>query len=68
MIALLLYYVGIGLILALPLIYVVEEVDEVPSVNTREVFLTVFMWPWLWILLLTSFVQFLIKQTCTKIK
>jgi hypothetical protein len=68
MIGFLLYYVGIGLILALPLIYVVEEVDEVPRVTPYEVFLTIFLWPWLWILLIKMFVQFLIKELCTWIK
>jgi len=68
MIALLLYYVGIGLILALPLIYVVEEIDEVSSVNPREMALTIFAWPWLWILLGRMFVEFLIKEICTKTK
>jgi hypothetical protein len=68
MIALLLYYVGIGLILALPLISMVETVDEVSSVNPREMVLTIFLWPWLWVLLGKMFVEFLIKELCTKTK
>lgn len=68
MIDFLLYYVGVGLILALPLISMVETVDGVPSVNPREMVLTIFLWPWLWILLGKMFVEFLIKELCTKTK
>lgn len=68
MLGFLLYYVGIGLILALPLISMVETVDEVSSVNPREIVLTIFLWPWLWVLLGKMFVEFLIKELCTKTK
>jgi hypothetical protein len=68
MLGFLLYYVGIGLILALPLISMVETVDEVSSVNPREMVLTIFLWPWLWVLLGKMFVEFLIKELCTKTK
>ena len=68
MLGFLLYYVGVGLILALPLISMVETVDEVSSVNPREMVLTIFLWPWLWILLGKMFVEFLIKELCTKTK
>ncbi len=68
MLGFLLYYVGVGLILALPLISMVETVDEVSSVNPREIVLTIFLWPWLWVLLGKMFVEFLIKELCTKTK
>jgi hypothetical protein len=68
MLGFLLYYVGVGLILALPLISMVETVDEVSSVNPREMVLTIFLWPWLWVLLGKMFVEFLIKELCTKTK
>lgn len=61
-----LYYVGIGLVLALPLISVVEITDEVEGVTLREVVLTIFGWPYLWILLIKMFVQFIIRELCTK--
>jgi hypothetical protein len=68
MLGFLLYYVGVGLILALPLISMVETVGEVSSVNPREMVLTIFLWPWLWVLLGKMFVEFLIKELCTKTK
>lgn len=61
-----LYYVGIGLVLSLPLISMVETVDEVEGVTPREVVLTIFGWPYLWILLIKMFVQFIIRELCTK--
>lgn len=61
-----LYYVGIGLVLSLPLISLVETVDEVEGVTPREVVLTIFGWPYLWILLIKMFVEFVIRELCTK--
>lgn len=61
-------YFAIGLVLALPLIAMVESVKEVPSCTKKEVILTVFLWPWLWLLLGQMFVEFLIKQLCIKTK
>lgn len=61
-----LYYVGIGLVLSLPLISMVESVGEVEGVTSREVVLTIFGWPYLWILLVKMFVKFVIKELCTK--
>ena len=62
------YYVGIGLILALPLIALVQSTDEVKSVSTKEVFLTIFFWPWLWVLLGKMFVEFVKDELCIKTK
>jgi len=64
----LLYYVGIGLILALPLIALVQSTDEVESVSTKEVFLTIFFWPWLWVLLGKMFFNFVKDELCIKTK
>lgn len=64
----LLYYVGIGLVLALPLISLVQNDDEAEPVNTREVFLTIFFWPWLWVLLGQMFFNFIKNQLCIKTK
>lgn len=60
------YYVGIGLVLSLPLISLVETVDEVEGVTPSEVVLTIFGWPYLWILLIKMFVEFVIRELCTK--
>lgn len=61
-------YFAIGLILALPLIGLVENVKDMSSCTKKEVLLTVFLWPWLWALLGQMFVKFLIKELCIKIK
>lgn len=57
-----LVYVGIGLILALPLLSVSTCVGDDNSINTKEVFLTIFFWPWLWVLLGKLFVEFVNKS------
>lgn len=64
----LLYYVGIGLVLALPLISLAQSNDEVESVSTKEVFLTIFLWPWLWVLLGKMFFNFIKDELCIKTK
>lgn len=64
----LLYYVGIGLVLALPLIALVQNTDEVECVSTKEVLLTIFFWPWLWVLLGKMFFNFVKDELCIKTK
>lgn len=64
----LLYYVGIGLVLALPLISLAQSNDEVESVSTKEVLLTIFLWPWLWVLLGKMLFNFVKDELCIKTK
>jgi hypothetical protein len=62
------YYIGIGLVLTLPLISLAYSNGEVETVSTKEVFLTVFLWPWLWALLGKMIFNFIKKELCIKIK
>lgn len=60
----LLHYILIGVILTLPLIAVIQQDQEGDPITPRELFLSIFLWPWLWILLINMFVKFIIGRVC----
>jgi ABC-type iron transport system FetAB permease component len=57
-----LHYVFIGATLALPLITATEASEKTSPVTPKEVLLTIFAWPWLWVLLIEMFIKFLIRK------
>ena len=57
-----LHYVFIGITLALPLITSTETCDKTEPTTPKEVLLTIFFWPWLWVLLIEMFIKFLIRK------
>jgi hypothetical protein len=55
-------YLFIGATLSIPLILSVERCEYCTKNTTKEVLLTIFFWPWLWVLLIKMFIEFLFKD------
>lgn len=55
-------YLFIGATLSIPLILSVERCKNCTQTTPKEVFLTIFFWPWLWVLLIKMFIEFLSKN------
>ena len=55
-------YLFIGATLSIPLILSVDKCENCTKITTKEALITIFFWPWLWVLLIKMFIEFLSKN------